>query len=77
MVKNPPCNAGGLGLIPGRGTKIPHTLEQLGQAAITTETSRHNLGVQAPQVKLSHDATKIPSAVTKTQHSEINKYFFK
>ena len=24
MVKTPPSNAGGTGLIPGRGTKIPH-----------------------------------------------------
>ena len=33
---------GGLGSIPGRGTKIPHTLEQLGQAAVTIEASRQN-----------------------------------
>ena len=29
MVKNPPCNAGYKGLIPGKGAKIPHVAEQL------------------------------------------------
>ena len=29
MVKNPLRNAGNAGLIPGQGTKIPHTVEQL------------------------------------------------
>ena len=28
-VKNPPCNAGDTGLIPGQGTKIPHAKGQL------------------------------------------------
>ena len=27
VVKNPPSNAGDSGLIPGWGTKIPHTME--------------------------------------------------
>ena len=26
VVKNPPCNAGDAGLIPGQGTKIPHAV---------------------------------------------------
>ena len=29
MVKNPLCNAGDIGLIPGRGMKIPPDMEQL------------------------------------------------
>ena len=29
MVKKPPSNAGDKGLIPGRGTKIPHAMGQL------------------------------------------------
>ena len=29
VVKNPPSNAGGMGLISGQGTKIPHTTGQL------------------------------------------------
>ena len=29
MVKNPPANAGDVGLIPGQGTKIPPAMGQL------------------------------------------------
>ena len=29
VVKNPPCNAGALGSVPGWGTKIPQAAEQL------------------------------------------------
>ena len=29
VVKNPPCNIGDADLIPGWGTRIPHTAEQL------------------------------------------------
>ena len=29
MVKNPPCEAGDVGLITRQGTKIPHALEQV------------------------------------------------
>ena len=29
MVKNLPCNAGDMGLIPGQGIKIPVAMEQL------------------------------------------------
>ena len=31
MVKTSPFNAGGTGLIPGRGAKIPHTLQPRNQ----------------------------------------------
>ena len=37
MVKNPPSNAGNVGLIPGWGTKIPHAMGQLSLCATTTE----------------------------------------
>ena len=33
MVKNLPCNAGDLGLIPVQGTKNPHAAEQLSLCA--------------------------------------------
>ena len=36
MVKHPPSNAGNTGLIPGRGTKIPHASEQLSPPLATT-----------------------------------------
>ena len=32
-----PCNAGNVGLILGRGTKIPHAAEQLSPSNATTE----------------------------------------
>ena len=37
MLKNPPSNAGDVGLIPGRGTKIPHAAGQLSLHAASTE----------------------------------------
>ena len=56
MVKNPPYNAGDVGLIPGRGTKIPHAAGQLSPCATTrahvlqtTEPTRP--GACAPQLE--------------------------
>ena len=37
VVKNPPCNAGDVGSIPGQGTKILHAVGQLSPHARTTE----------------------------------------
>ena len=42
VVKNPPCNAGDAGLIPGQGTKISHAAGQLSLHATTTELARLN-----------------------------------
>ena len=42
VVKNLPSTAGDVGLIPGWGTKIPYTMEQLSPCAATTEPSSHN-----------------------------------
>jgi len=42
MVKNLPCNAGDMGSIPGQGTKIPHTVEQLSLSVTTTEPESRN-----------------------------------
>jgi len=42
LVKNLPSNAGDMGLIPGRGTKIPHAMRQLSLHATTTEPACHN-----------------------------------
>ena len=41
-LKNPPYNAGDAGLIPGQGTKIPHTAGKLSLRATTTELMCHN-----------------------------------
>ena len=42
VVKNLPCNAVDTGLIPGRGTKIPHAMEQLSPLTATTEPVQCN-----------------------------------
>ena len=42
MVKNPPCNAGGVGLILGGGTKIPHAEGQLSPCTPTTKSKHCN-----------------------------------
>ena len=44
VVKNPPCNAGDMGSIPGRGTKIPHARERVSPHSGTTDAV-HNSGV--------------------------------
>ena len=62
MVRNLPCNAGDTGLIPGRGTKIPHASEQESPHTAASEPVR-------PWHTIAHDATK-------TQRS-LNKYFLK
>ena len=59
MGKNPPCNAGIVGLIPGQKTKIPHASEQL-NLHTTTESPC--------------TATKIQHAATRTQGSQIDKH---
>ena len=42
VVKNLPSNAGDTGLIPGRGTKIPHAMGQLSPHTTTTEPVQLN-----------------------------------
>ena len=37
MVKNPTCNAGDEGSIPGWGNKVPHVIGQLSLCIVTTE----------------------------------------
>ena len=41
VVKNPSCNAGDAGSIPGRGTKIPHAVGQLSLCASPREKPVH------------------------------------
>ena len=57
LVKNPPCNAGDVGLIPAWGTTIPHATEQLHPCTTTGEPVCPN--------------EKIPRAAIKTQCSQI------
>ena len=42
VVKNPPCSAGEVGLIPGQGTKIPTCYRVTKRARCNTEPARHN-----------------------------------
>ena len=42
VLKNPPCSAGNTGSIPGWGTKIPHSAEQLSPHTAITESEHHN-----------------------------------
>ena len=42
LVKNLPSNERDMGLIPGWGNKIPHTMRQLSLHATTTEPAWHN-----------------------------------
>ena len=42
MRKNPACNAGDVGSIPGHGTKIPHAEGQLSSYATTREKPTYN-----------------------------------
>ena len=62
MVKNLPSDAGDTGLIPGRGTKIPHTMGQLGPTS---------------QLESPCAAVKVPCAADKTRCSQTNRKFFK
>lgn len=45
MVKNPLCNAGDEGSVPGQATKIPHAVERLGPHTAAAETA-HSGGPQ-------------------------------
>ena len=55
MVKNLPCNAGNVDLIPGQETRIPHAAEQLNPHATTRESTTResvcrNEGSHVPQL---------------------------
>ena len=49
QVKNPHCDAEDAGSIPGRGTKIPHAVEQLSLCTATTRVER--FGAHVPQLE--------------------------
>ena len=54
VVKNPPCNAGDTGSIPGRRAKIPHVAGQLSPHTATAEA-------RAPQLERLRASTKDPT----------------
>ena len=51
VVKNPPCNVGDVGLIPGQGTKIPHAVGQLSPQIATTESTHAKKRYQVPALR--------------------------
>ena len=55
VVQNPPCNAGGVGSIPGRGTKIPRAMEQLSLFTPTRESMCHNERSRMTQLRPNAD----------------------
>ena len=65
VVKNPPCNAGDAGSIPGQETKVPHAVDQL--STLHCDYWAHPLWVHVPhttreyvlQRKIPPDTTKI------------------
>ena len=64
-VRNPPCNAGDIGLVPGWGAMIPHAMRQLSPHATTIEPMLFNRRARVLQQKIPCDATKIPCATTR------------
>ena len=64
MVKNPPSNAGDVGLIPGRRTKIPHAMGQLSLCATTTELMRLNERAHVPANYRAHALWSPPATTT-------------
>ena len=61
MVRNPPCDAGDIGSIPGPGTKIPHAVEQLSPCTTTGEFMCCN--------------ERFPRATSKTKCSQIKNTY--
>ena len=59
MVRNPPSNAGDVGSILGRGTRILHVAGQLSPHAATTEPTCSR--ARAPQLESPHAATTEPA----------------
>ena len=66
MFENLPCNAGDGGSIPGWGTRIPYSAEQLSLYATTAEPAHHNQRIYVLQGKIWHDTGK-PNAAKQIQ----------
>ena len=70
MVKNLPSNAGDMGSIPGRGTKIPHAMGQLSLHATTTELVRLNETARVPQTtEPMHSGACVPQLERENPHT--------
>ena len=63
MVKNPPSNAGDVGLTPSQGTKIPHGAGELESPSAPTKTAVCG-GEQPPPPHTKNDHLKVHGHVT-------------
>ena len=73
MVKNLPSNAGDVGSIPSRGTKIPRAVGQLSPRATTTELTRLQERAHAPWspcAKLERENPHATAREKPTQHND-------
>ena len=83
LVKNLPCNAGNVGLIPAWGTKIPHAAEQLSLVCHkywslrALESTGCNYWVRKSQLENQRAAMKDPTWHSKDPACQISKYFLK
>ena len=77
VVKNPPPNAENTGLIPGRGTKIPHASGQLSPRAATTEHVSHSwreaCALQRKIPRAAKQTSRVPQLRPNAAKNKINK----
>ena len=71
VMKNPPCNAGFAGSVPGQGTEISQAAKQLTPCSATTEP--------APQLETPKERSRMTqqrSYVPRLRPNTPNKYYF-
>ena len=71
MVKDPPSNAGDVGLIPGWGTQILRAVGQLERNLHASSSEPSNS--RASVLRSLHEPVKTPRTTTKTQQSQKEK----
>ena len=69
VVKNPPCNAGDVCLIPRPGTKIPCAAEKLSPQLLSQGATERDPTLW----NIPRDTEKVPRAATETQRGEREK----
>ena len=72
-VRNPPCSAGDAGLIPGRGTGFPHTVEQLGSRAAATGSTCHPRWQESVAAETAARAESAEACNGSSQHLSKNR----
>ena len=69
VVKNPSCNAGDAGLIPGQETKIPHAVGQLSPHAPQLESPQPATNKAARSAALMPQLERSPHTTTKSRRT--------